>query len=100
MGGVIVDARNRGDSLENVISIINGGDMSPGIKSVMARIAVTIYSNPSLKRADVVAYGLKAVSMGCRRIGKNKGRKALIFFYILLSMYAILSAKNSSILII
>lgn len=24
-----------------------------------ARIAVTIYSNPSLKRADVVAYGFK-----------------------------------------
>lgn len=59
MGGVIVDARNRGDSLENVTRIINGSDMTPGIKAGMTRIAVTIYSNPSLKRADVVAYGFK-----------------------------------------
>lgn len=59
MGGVIVDARNRGDSLENVTKIINGSDMSPAIKSGMTSIAVTIYSNPSLRRADVVAYGFK-----------------------------------------
>lgn len=59
MGGVIVDARNRGDSLENVTSIINGSDMTPAIKSGMTSIAVTIYSNPSLSRADVVAYGFK-----------------------------------------
>lgn len=59
MGGVIVDARNRGDSLENVTSIINGSDMTPSLKAGMTRIAVTIYSNPSLKRADVVAYGFK-----------------------------------------
>lgn len=59
MGGVIVDARNRGDSRENVTSVINGSDMSPAIKSGMTSIAVTIYSNPSLKRADVVAYGFK-----------------------------------------
>lgn len=59
MGGVIVDARNRGDSLENVTSIINGGDMAPSLKAGMSRIAVTIYSNPLLKRADVVAYGFK-----------------------------------------
>lgn len=59
MGGVIVDARNRGDSLENVTGIINGSDMTPSLKSGMTRIAVTIYSNPSLKRADVVAYGFK-----------------------------------------
>ena len=59
MGGVIVDARNRGDSLENVTSIINGSDMTPSLKAGMTSIAVTIYSNPSLKRADVVAYGFK-----------------------------------------
>lgn len=59
MGGVIVDARNRGDSLENVTSIINGSDMAPSLKAGMTRIAVTIYNNPSLKRADVVAYGFK-----------------------------------------
>lgn len=59
MGGVIVDARNRGDSLENVTGIINGSDMTPSLKAGMTRIAVTIYSNPSLKRADVVAYGFK-----------------------------------------
>lgn len=59
MGGVIVDARNRGDSLENVTRIINGSDMTPSLKAGMASIAVTIYSNPSLKRADVVAYGFK-----------------------------------------
>lgn len=59
MGGAIVDARNRGDSLENVTSIINGSDMIPSLKAGMTRIAVTIYSNPSLKRADVVAYGFK-----------------------------------------
>lgn len=59
MGGIIVDARNRGDSLENVTEIINGSDMSPAIKSGMTSIAVTIYSNPSLRRADVVAYGFK-----------------------------------------
>lgn len=59
MGGVIVDARNRGDSLENVTSIINGSDMTTSLKAGMTRIAVTIYSNPSLKRADVVAYGFK-----------------------------------------
>lgn len=59
MGGVIVDARNRGDSLKSVTKIINGSDMSPGIKASMTRIAVTIYSNPSLRRADVVAYGFK-----------------------------------------
>lgn len=59
MGGVIVDARNRGDSLENVASIIKGSDTSPAIKSGITSIAVTIYSNPSLKRSDVVAYGFK-----------------------------------------
>lgn len=59
MGGAIVDARNRGDSLENVTGIINGSDMTPSLKAGMTRIAVTIYSNPSLKRADVVAYGFK-----------------------------------------
>lgn len=59
MGGVIVDARSRGDSLENVTGIINGSDMTPSLKAGMTRIAVTIYSNPSLKRADVVAYGFK-----------------------------------------
>lgn len=59
MGGVIVDARNRGDSLENVTSIINGSDMISSLKASMTRIAVTIYSKPSLKRADVVAYGFK-----------------------------------------
>lgn len=59
MGGVIVDARNRGDSLENVTGIINGSDMTPSLKAGMMRIAVTIYSNPTLKRADVVAYGFK-----------------------------------------
>lgn len=59
MGGVIVDARNRGESLESVTKIINGSDMSPAIKSGMTSIAVTIYSNPSLRRADVVAYGFK-----------------------------------------
>lgn len=59
MGGVIVDARNRGDSLENVTGIINGSDMAPSLKAGMTRIAVTIYSNPSLRRADVVAYGFK-----------------------------------------
>lgn len=63
MGGVIVDvivdARNRGDSLESVTKTINGSDMPPAIKSGMTSIAVTIYSNPSLKRADVVAYGFK-----------------------------------------
>ena len=59
MGGVIVDARNRGDSLESVTKIINGSDMTPAIKSGMTSIAVTIYSNPSLRRADVVAYGFK-----------------------------------------
>ena len=64
MGGVIVDARNRGDSLESVTKIINGSDMSPAIKSGMASIAVTIYSNPSLRRADVVAYGFKGCING------------------------------------
>ena len=59
MGGVIVDARNRGDSLESVTKTINGSDITPDIKAGMTRIAVTIYSNPSLKRADVVAYGFK-----------------------------------------
>ena len=59
MGGTIVDARNRGDSLENVTGIINGSDMTPSLKAGMTRIAVTIYSNPSLRRADVVAYGFK-----------------------------------------
>lgn len=59
MGGAIVDARNRGASLENVTSIINGSDMTPSIKAGITRIAVTIYSNPSLRRADVVAYGFK-----------------------------------------
>lgn len=59
MDGVIVDARNRGDSLESVTKIINGSDMSPAIKSGMTSIAVTIYGNPSLRRADVVAYGFK-----------------------------------------
>lgn len=59
MGGAIVDARNRGDSLETVAGIINGSDMTPSLKAGMTRIAVTIYSNPSLKRADVVAHGFK-----------------------------------------
>lgn len=59
MGGVIVDARNRGDSLESVTKIINSSDMAPSLKAGMTRIAVTIYSNPSLKRADVLAYGFK-----------------------------------------
>lgn len=49
MGRTIVDARNRGYSLESIIKNINGSDMPPAIKSGMTRIAVTIYSNPSLK---------------------------------------------------
>lgn len=64
MGGAIVDARNRGDSLETVAVIINGSDMDPSLKAGMSRIAVTIYSNPSLKRADVVAYGFKGCIEG------------------------------------
>lgn len=64
MGGVIADSRNRGYSLENVISIINGSDTTPSLKAGMTRIAVTIYSNPSLKRADVVAYGFKGCIEG------------------------------------
>lgn len=69
IGGVIVDARNRGDSLENVTSIINGSDMTPSLKAGMTRIAATIYSNPSLKRADIVAYGFKGCIDGMHNIG-------------------------------
>lgn len=61
MGGAIVDARNRGDSLDTVAGIINGSDMTPSLKAGMSSIAVTIYNNPSLRRADVVAYGFKGV---------------------------------------
>lgn len=64
MGGAIVDARNRGEPLETVSGIINGSDMAPSIKSGMSRIAVTIYSNPSLRRADVVVYGFKGCIEG------------------------------------
>lgn len=64
MGGAIVDARNRGDSLETVAGIINGSDMTPSLKTGMSHIAVTIYSNPSLRRADVVAYGFKGCIEG------------------------------------
>lgn len=59
MGSTIVDARNRGDSLESVTKIINGSDMAQSLKAGMTRISVTICGNPSLKRAYVVAYGLK-----------------------------------------
>ena len=48
-----------GGSLENVMGITNGSDMAPSLKAGMTRIAAMVYSNPSLKRADVVAYGFK-----------------------------------------
>lgn len=59
MGGVIVDARDRGDSLENVTGIIDGSDLIPPLKEGMYRIAVMIYTHPSLKRHEVVVNGFK-----------------------------------------
>lgn len=64
MGGSIVDARDRGASLADVEKIINGSDLIPPLKEGMDRIAVMIYTHPSLKRHEVVANGFKGCIEG------------------------------------
>lgn len=64
MGGSIVDARDRGASLDDVTEIINGSELIPPLKQGMHRIAVMIYTHPSLKRHEVVANGFKGCIEG------------------------------------
>lgn len=64
MGGSIVDARDRGASLDDVTEIINGIELIPPLKQGMDRIAVMIYTHPSLKRHEVVVSGFKGCIEG------------------------------------
>lgn len=64
MGGSIVDARDRGASLADVTKIINGSDLTLPLKEGMDRIAVMIYTHPSLKRHEVVVSGFKGCIEG------------------------------------